>query len=74
MFYEILGIDSVTLMTLDSVLPDSWREVSKSREDGLYNVQLNDAWLKIDCGNIYICMDDKEVILYKNLFVEIIIS
>ena len=74
MTYDILGIDGVTLMTLDDVLPDSWREPSRRRDDGLYDVQLNDAWLKIDDGIMYICMDDEEIIFYRNLFVQIIIS
>lgn len=74
MNFEILGIDGVTLMTLDEVLPDTWREPSSSRDDGLYDIRLNDAWLKVNDCIAYICMDDIEIILYRNLFVQIIIS
>lgn len=73
MTYSIKGLDADALMTLDDILPGSWREESKRRDDGNYDVDLNDAWLKIFDDIIYICMDNEEQILFRSLFIEIVI-
>ena len=70
----IKGLNTRTLGTLDKIFIDSWREETHPNSDGTYDIQLNDAWIEIKEEEIYIVYEDISILLFRDLFVEIIIA
>ena len=73
---KIKGLSLSTIGIIDDLLMDSWREGRiENGEGGLYNVQLNDAWLEKSGGIIMINDgDNAPVVLFDDLFIEITIG
>lgn len=74
MIVAIKGLNPRILGTLDNIFIDSWREETHPNSDGTYDIQLNDAWMEIKEGEIYIVYEDISILLFRDLFVEIIIA
>ena len=76
----IKAIDRTVVSTLDSIFIDTWREPGGSRPDGKYDVILNDAWLEIHEGNIYIVGDIPDssetmhILIFPNSYSEVVIT
>ena len=74
MTVAIKGLNPRTLTTLDNIFIDLWREETHLNSDGTYDIQLNDAWMEIKEGEIYIIYEGISILLFRDLFVEIIIA
>lgn len=76
MEYKIIGVSSSAVAELDYLIEEvstSWR-YNSTPCNGLYTICLNDAWLEIEHGHIYIVCDDTRFLLYHCMFESIVIS
>lgn len=76
--YTIRGLNRDTLAALDDafceIKLDSWRESTSENSDGTYDIILQDAWINISGGKVYIIGEDLRILLFTNTFTEIVIN